>query len=291
MTITASVTGASGITVRGDSPLASPDSETCAADNCECSLNPPPISAMDERTCPSIAASSGRLTPSWVSTAIRRTIRRKCLHARSVPWRTRECTVNSGNCLRSHGEIAAIAIAVSSVVVQSSSRSWVRRSRARPSSAANSSPVRSASTTASRASSITEYSARASRRAARRGSRGISAVAISATTPAMSPSTLRVNGPPAGSGSSTTNADCTAAATANVGLDETARATSSVTNTTIASCQTPLPMTSTSTSARTIPMTIPRAKSKTRLGRASRAIPRVVIVAVTATIGISWPNR
>jgi hypothetical protein len=131
----------------------------------------------------------------------------------------------------------------------------------------------------------TENSARASRRSAPRGSRGINAVTMRAMTPPARPSKKRENSPPGGTGSSITIAEGTAAATANAGWGESARPTMNTTVSTTTSCQSPVPKTSDRASARARPRRMPSTLSATRRGRASREKPSELMVTVTASSG------
>jgi hypothetical protein len=118
-----------------------------------------------------------------------------------------------------------------------------------------------------------------------RGSPGISMVTSSAKLPPTTASRLRVNGPPAGAGSSTTSTDCKASWVVKMTPLSRKRASSTEMNMTMAACQIPAPSTCTSMSPTAMPSVQPIATSSTLRTRGPLAKPRAISAEVAAKIG------
>ena len=103
-------------------------------------------------------------------------------------------------------------------------------------------------------------------------------------------SMLRVNGPPAGAGSSTTSRDCSPSWVVKIVPLSRNRASRMENSSTTAACHIPAPSQCSSRSPTTMPMVQPRPTSITRRSRGSREKPREMREDVAAKSGPLWPS-
>ncbi len=115
-------------------------------------------------------------------------------------------------------------------------------------------------------------------------------VTSNANTPPTTASMLRVNGPPAGAGRSTTSSDCRPSWVVKMVPLSRNRASRIEKNSTTAACQMPAPSQCSSRSPTTIPMVQPSPTSTTRRSLGSLEKPRAIREEVAANSGPVWPR-